>query len=345
MTDASLTGEVLVFPPLVSYNTQKDFNAALATSACVEHSDVSACERLVRAGLPPIASPTTMALLLGISPRLITAMAFFPDKYYREFRIRKKSGGKRILHAPRAFLKTVQRFILSSVLETRQIPPNITGFVKYRSIIDNAKPHVAAKYVLNIDLKDFFASVHTPTVTRLYNDMGFSAPMANVLAKLCTYKNSLPQGAPTSPYLANLAFLKADASIERLCKKLSVKYTRYADDLTFSRATKIPKSFLEDIRAIVRRSHFELNEKKTRHSRPGQAKYVTGLVVNQKIQPDRQRRRKIRAMFHLASTNPSAMKSRQHELMGWASFVNSYNRALGTRYLRIAHSIQETAVS
>jgi RNA-directed DNA polymerase len=335
------TGEALVLPPLISYGSVSDFESAYGITP-QSQARRAATDKLKVAGLPPIPTPTDFGLLLGVSPRLITAMAFFPRKYYRQFRIPKRSGGNRKIVAPRIYLKTVQKFILRHILQKQKLSNEVTGFVRGRGILQNARVHRRAKYLVNVDLKDFFGSIHTDKVITLYRKLGFSAEMARVLAQLCTYENCLPQGAPTSPYLANLAFARADAAIVRLCSLFGISYSRYADDLTFSRSRRFPKGFDEKVRAIVQRHGFEFNFKKTRHSRPGQSKLVTGLLVNEKIQPPRETRRKIRAMFHKAWVNPAKAKEMRATLLGWASFVKSYDVELGSRYLRIAGAIPES---
>jgi RNA-directed DNA polymerase len=184
--------------------------------------------------LPPLVSIRAMGLILGVNPKLITAMARFPERNYREFAIRKKTGGERTILAPRVFLKTIQRYILGSILETRPLPPHVNGFARGRSIVTNGKVHQAAPYLLNVDIKDFFDSVHEGAVLRLFLNFGFGEHVAKTLAGLCTYQGRLPQGAPTSPYLANLAFGPADDEILELCAENNLTYSRYADDLTFS---------------------------------------------------------------------------------------------------------------
>ena len=97
----------------------------------------------------------------------------------------------------------------------------------------------------------------------------------------------------------------------------------FRDDLTFSGHQKIPRSFLSELEAVLKVYGFKINPKKTRFSGPGQACYVTGLVVNEKVHPNREVRRKLRAMFHNAQTDPTRYRQRSSELLGWASFDSS----------------------
>ena len=333
------TGRSLVLPPLISYGSPADFKLALLTGAELSTQDLEAFQRLSELGLPPIVSPTSLALLLGVSPKLISAMSLFPRKYYRAFDVRKRSGGKRRILAPRTYLKVVQRFILRRILEQKPLPSFVTGFVRSKGIVENASAHLGSTHFLNIDLKDFFTSVRNAQVLKIFRSFEYPRAMANILTRLCTYDGCLPQGAPTSPNLANLAFLGADAGIVRMCDRLKIKYSRYADDLTFSRRKPFSDTFLNDVERIIINHGFEVNRRKTRYSGPGQANYVTGLVVSTKVQPERSQRRLLRAMFHNAYSHPERFGGRKSELQGWASYVNGYDRRLGKRYLAIARSL------
>ncbi len=329
---------------LVSFSTPEELRSALWRpvwpSRFRTEFNVDIFQKLVDRNLPPLVSMRAMGVILGVNPKLITAMARFPKGNYRAFMMRKKSGGERMILAPRVFLKTIQRYILRSILETRPLPLYVNGFVSGRGIVTNARTHRAAPYVLNVDIKDFFDSIHEGTVRQLFLDFGFGDHVAKSLASLCTYQDSLPQGAPTSPYLANLAFAPVDEAILHLCENNNLKYSRYADDLTFSGHQKITRKFLWPLESVLRQHGFKINPGKTRFAGPGQARYVTGLVVNQKVHPNRELRRKLRALFHRAEFDPVRYRSRLTELLGWASFVNSYDPDLGAKYLHIAKGLK-----
>lgn len=332
------TGESEMREPLVSFQSGAELRSALWPPSLTVEPGVDLFQKLIEKGLPPLVSMRAMGVILGVNPKLITAMARFPKRNYRAFMIAKKSGGDRMICAPRVFLKTIQRYILRSILETQALPAHVHGFVAGRGIVTNGQAHRAAQYLLNVDIKDFFGSISEQAVRALFTDLGFGAHVAKTLAGLCTYQDSLPQGAPTSPYLANLVFANADQQILQLCAESGLTYSRYADDLTFSGHQKIPRSFLSKLEFVLKMYGFKLNPKKTRFSGPGQARYVTGLVVNDKVHPNRETRRRLRAMFHNAKADPTQYRERSSELLGWASFVNSYNADLGGRYLAIARS-------
>jgi RNA-directed DNA polymerase len=331
--------------PLVSFHTPQELRSALWPPVWPPmfgtEPSADIFQRLVDRGLPPIVSIRALGVILGVNPKLITAMARFQRRHYRAFMLRKKTGGERTIFAPRVFLKTIQRYILGSILETRPLPLYVNGFVAGRSIVSNGRMHMAAPYLLNVDIQDFFDSIHEATIRQLFTEFGFGEHVAKTLAGLCTYQDSLPQGAPTSPYLANLAFGPTDDEILQLALKLDLTYSRYADDMTFSGRQKIPRGFLNELESVLKRYGFKINSAKTRFAGPGQARYVTGLVVNEKVHPNRELRRKLRAMFHQAKVAPLQYKGRTKELLGWASFVNSYDHELGGKYLFLARSLGE----
>jgi len=331
-----------MLPPLISFNSAVDLKRALRATNELSETEEKSFDKLLAAGLPPLISPTVFGLILGVSPKLITSLATHPRRkypYYRQYEIPKKNGGTRTILAPRTYLKAVQKFILRRILETQGLPNWVTGFVKGKGIVQNASVHVGARYLLNVDVKDFFPSVRTKEVFKVFYRLGFSSDMSRVLSMLCTYNNSLPQGAPTSPYLANLVFQDIDADVMKICGHFGLKYSRYADDLTLSGEQPIDRNIVTRLARLFESRGFRINQKKIKITKPGQAMYVTGLVINEKVHPDRRVRRLLRAMFHRASMRPREFRKRSAHLTGWASFVHSYDKKLGAKYLNVARSI------
>ena len=300
-------------------------------------------------------------------------------KRYAEFKIKKKSGAERCIHAPVKGLKSLQK-TLSFVLECVYEPHNAAmGFVRDRSIVDNAKLHVGSKYVYNIDLKDFFPSIDQARVwkcfqlkpfnlnkasslepqymkwvdfkkehlkteepVRVYisngkffintsngtiflaNDFGTDKydiinkekliltnkipsqsrlDLANIIASLCctqmeverktetgewekVKRNVLPQGAPTSPVITNIICQKLDHRLSGVAKRFGLKYSRYADDITFSSMHNVYQAdsdFLKELHRIIAEQNFHIKESKTRLQKDGYRKEVTGLLVNEKV--------------------------------------------------------------
>jgi RNA-directed DNA polymerase len=226
------------------------------------------------------------------------------------------------------------------VLYARGLPPFVTGFVPGRSLLANAVAHVGQKYVVKIDIKDFFPSVPSKKVQDEFRSFGYPEKVTSLLTNLCTWRAGLPQGAPTSPYLANLVFLPCDRKLKEWADRAGVTYTRYADDLTFS-STEPMDAVTVDLVDLIGTFGFRVNPKKTRSWHPGQRLITTGMVVNEKAHPPRRFRRRLRAIFHQASLDHHRFKSESRRLLGWAAFVNMYDGKRGQDYLRIARSVTE----
>lgn len=325
--------------PLVSFSSPAALKDAIQNSDLKHTFDGHLFEDLLARGLPPLVSPTVFAIILGISPKLITAMGRSPGRYYRRFVIPKRGGGERTILAPRTFLKAVQYYILRFILRDRPISGFATGFVTGKGIVHNARLHAGAPFLLNVDLQDFFGSVRQNQVRHVYVRLGFPPATADALAQLCVFAGSLPQGAPTSPALSNLVFAEIDEEIARLAARRRLTYSRYADDLSLSGLQPIPKEVTSELSRLLSTHGFRLNPTKTRFAGPGQARYVTGLVVNVRAQVDRTERRKLRAMFHRAQMEPTQFSARAKELMGWASYVKSFDFVRGLRYMEIARAL------
>lgn len=199
--------------------------------------------------------------------------------YYKKYKIIKKSGGERTIVTPSFTLKYIQRWILDNILYCIPVSENSHGFTKKKSIFTNAEKHLSKDVVINIDIKDFFPTIKFKEVFRVFKKLGYTKHLSFIFAKLCTYQKTLPQGAPTSPYLSNIISSKIDKRIMSLVKKYYGDYTRYADDITISGKYGIEKC-IPLVKQIIKSEGFELNEKKFRISYSYQKQEVTGLIVN-----------------------------------------------------------------
>ena len=243
------------------------------------------------------------------------------DTLYKSFEIKKKSGGIRKIEAPSSFLKMIQRKVKDNILYKQNLNDATHGFVPKRSIFTNAKVHVGANIVINLDLKDFFPTISANRVFGVFKKIGFNDFEASFLTRITTCNNKLPQGAPTSPVIANLVAQNLDKRLKGLCKKYSASYTRYADDLTFSGDYSI-KKLLPIIRKIIKEESFEIAKEKTCLFRKGRRQEVTGLTVNDKVSIPRHIRKKLRAAVYRISKGenafwngkPFSMKSLQGHL-------------------------------
>ncbi|GAB2577383.1 reverse transcriptase domain-containing protein [Spirosoma areae] len=225
------------------------------------------------------------------------------ESKYKEHRMPKKSGGERIIHAPEETLKQIQRrlnVILSRLYEPTEAAH---GFVLNRSIVTNALPHVGKKHVFNLDLQDFFPTIHFGRIKAVLQlpDYGFTPELAHIVANFCCFKGRLPQGSPASPILTNLVCRRMDYRISGLAVKHGFTYTRYADDITLSFNQPTPETLNKmgyGLEKILEEEGFTMNDKKTRLLRPNQRQEVTGVVVNQKTNVNRAYIRNLRAILH-----------------------------------------------
>lgn len=235
-----------------------------------------------------------------------------PQKRYKVFEVAKKSGGVRQILAPVSPLKIIQKKLKQVLESVYQPKPSVHGFISERSIVTNARLHKKRRYVLNIDLKDFFPSIHFGRVRGMFmgNPYHLNSQVATVLAQVCCYNAMLPQGAPTSPIISNMICARLDAKLQQLAKQHQCIYSRYADDITFStNRSKFPSALAylselgqvelgDELSSIIEDNGFQINPKKTRLQVRQQRQEVTGLIVNR--YPNVQRRwiKQIRAILY-----------------------------------------------
>jgi hypothetical protein len=263
---------------------------------------------------------------------------------YARFTIPKRRGGLRQIEAPSAELKALQRKVLRRLLNPLPQPPEVTGFVRGRSIVHNARPHVGRAVVINLDLADFFPGISAERVASAWRALSWDADASTILTRICTHDGRLPQGAPTSPALSNLVCRRLDRRLAALARHNRGSYTRYADDITLSlpsfgrnrrrrpwsgrgrkpaaagqiaRGFRSPRpgrsrSLLTLARTIIEEEGFRIQlKKRVRVQRPHQRQTATGLVVNQAVNLPRATRRLIRAMRHRAGLGQLDAAGRQ----------------------------------
>lgn len=199
------------------------------------------------------------------------------DRYYKSFEIPKKNGGVRRIDAPFGDLKSIQKKIAvalweyqKTIWENNNIHPNIShAFEKDKSIITNAKVHRNKRFLLNIDLEDFFNSIHFGRVCGFFEKnrhFKLSREVSTIIAQLTCYNQHLPQGSPCSPIITNIICQTLDIKLLKLAKKYKLDYTRYADDLSFSTNDKsfleVQIEFLTELSKEIKCSGFKINDKK-----------------------------------------------------------------------------------
>ena len=258
-------------------------------------------------------SPKDVAALLEIPyPVLVFNVFKLPSgRKYTSFLIPKKTGGHRQIRAPISNIKIMQQK-LNSVLQLVFRPKScVHGFIIRRSIVSNAKRHTNKRYVLNVDLKDFFPSVNFARVFGMFKayPYHFHPNVATVLARICCDEFDFPQGAPTSPIISNMICAKMDSQLKQLAQEVKCWYSRYGDDLTFSTSKDTFPSELATsgptgakvggrLEGIIAGNHFEINKSKVRIQEFTERQVVTGLIVNRGVNVSRAYIRQIRAMLH-----------------------------------------------
>jgi hypothetical protein len=317
--------------------------------------------------LPAITTVKQLAKLIEIKPEDFDRLMRPGTKSgapYVEFEIEKATGGKRRISAPRAELKRVQRILLEQILSKVPVHDACHGFVARRSVVTNAEPHQQAAVVIKMDLRDFFPTVHYRRVAGLFRSLGYSDTIANALAGLTTHRpvlddgtvvwpGALPQGAPTSPSIANLVARSLDRRLAGLAARVGARYTRYADDLTFSFAEtpELPIGrFCWWVDQICQQEGFIENVAKRRILRRGNQQRVTGVVVNSGLFVPRAARRRFRAILHNCRTNGVEAEARGREdfadyLRGFAAYVKMVQPELGGRLIAEVAAVLDGAES
>lgn len=280
--------------------------------------------QLQRHGLPLWRTEAEVAEALGLTVSRLRHYSIHRPRervsHYVSFAIPKRSGGERVIMAPKTELKGLQRKLVRLLVDKLPVSDKAHGFRIGRSVRSNAEPHIGQRVVVRLDLKDFFPSVHMGRVRGLLVALGYSYPVAATLAVLMTEAVRQPvveggevfhvpvgprhcvQGAPTSPGLCNAITLTLDHRLAGLAKHMGFAYTRYADDMSFSGADDTKVQALISLAArIVKEEGFRLNRDKTLVMRSGGPQRVTGVTVNRELGLSRQERRRIRAALHRQS--------------------------------------------
>jgi RNA-directed DNA polymerase len=232
-------------------------------------------------------TPEHAAVLLLTKPHLLQLRTIKPQ--YHIYEIPKKDGGRRLIEDPHLPLKKLQRH-LNRYLQAcyfMQRPAAVYGFCIStrhevpRNIVTHAAVHCGCRHMLNLDLRDFFHSITEEKVRNwwLASFPRFSRPLVELLTALVTFRGRLPMGSPCSPVISNFAVLDMDHELMTFARTAGLRYTRYADDLTFSSQKPVTLSDQQFIRSVITHYGFSIQEKKWRLYSANDPKMVTGLLV------------------------------------------------------------------
>jgi hypothetical protein len=328
--------------------------------------------RLQQAGLPVLHTPQALADWLGLP---LGKLAWLVHRFeigqapaeerraHYHFRwLKKRTGGKRLLESPKPTLRRAQQKVLREILDKIPVHSAAHGFVAGRSILTNAAPHLGQRVIVKFDLVNFYPGVGFSRVTAIFRSLGYSREGAIWLARLTTsalppgavgwavwspeledyLTRHLPQGAPTSPALANLSAFSLDLRLAGLARSFGAHYTRYADDLTFSGDDRFLRSlavFIPLVEQLVRAERFRTNKAKRRVIRSHRRQQVAGVVVNQR--PNVSRRDYDRLKAVLTNCVRRGASTQNHEriadfaahLRGRIAHVAQLNPARGRKLL------------
>jgi hypothetical protein len=313
-------------------------------------------DNLNRKKLPVIFSLLHFSKILKIDYDKLNSTIHFRHNQYSYYLIKKRSGGYRRIITPHNNIKKIQNWIKENILDFIEVSPQATGFVKGKSILDNAIPHKDKEAIINIDLKNFFESINERRVYGIFKSLGYSKNLSVYFAKICTakipesrYDNLndteqehfkdmlnlkeavLVQGAPTSPILSNLVCKRLDYRLSNLAIKQNLDYTRYADDMTFSGSREnLPKIGL--LKKIIENENFLINWNKVGTYKKGQKQVVTSLLIDNGIRIQKKFKKEIyRHLFfcnkfgaysHFQKVSPDKGYGKEW-LLGKIMFVNS----------------------
>lgn len=284
----------------------------------------------------------------------ITYYAFHNPKKYRTFSIPKKSGGNRVILAPKKILKEIQSLLNLVFSELYKKNYCAHGFVPSRSVATNAKRHIGKNYIFNMDLENFFPSITQARVWKILQlpPLSLSRQGANLIAQLLCYQstkeldsqNFLPQGAPTSPIISNFICRNLDKQLYKLAKENGAIYTRYADDITFSSNHNLYQEnsdFLNKVYEIIAKENFKIKESKTRLQKRGFKQEVTGVIVNKKLNVSRKYIKNLRALIYLVNkygleqADKILNKNIKNIILGKINYIKMIKGANDSTYLNL----------
>lgn len=261
-------------------------------SNCLDYA-----KNLHRQQLPIIYNSEHLSSLLGYDEKYLKKAATHTSNYYRNFTIAKTSGKSRTISEPLPNLKDIQTWILQNLLSKSTVSKFAKAYIKGKGLKHNIRFHTKQKMLFTTDIEDFFPSLKFAEVEKVFWNLGYTAKLSNLLAKLCCKSGSLPQGAPTSPYLSNLIMKDIDNRIGDFCTIRKIRYTRYADDMSFSgdfNSNEL-KAYLK---TQLSGKNLQLNHQKSKLMLRSNSQIVTGIVVNEKAQVSRKIRQKLRQELH-----------------------------------------------
>ena len=313
---------MLAPPLLVSYSSLEGYFSALSPELREKHEH-EICS-LVDLGLPPVVSSRCLSTLFGYSAKFVNAMALRNHKYYREFSI-KQGKKRRKIQSPRVSLKVIQKWLGFHFAQALPVADYVYGFVPGRSAVDAAAKHCGASWVYSVDIENFFPSTKSTLVYEALLNWGYPKKGAKLIERLSSYRDFIPQGAPSSPVLSNLVMAPVDKRLQGVAEEFGTTLTRYADDIVFSGLGDFPDQLCLRVAEVFDGTAWELarNKEYLARSENGQRLKVHGLLVNGEApRLTKGYRNRIRAYKHLIATDNVRPEDRER-VMGHIKFAES----------------------
>lgn len=268
----------------------------------VEHLNI-AKNQLIN-GVPVIFDEKHLSFLSGVSLTYLYAVANGnSNNFYRHFDLKKRNGGTRPISVPLPTLKIFQKWVLENILNHLEVNEFSKAYRKGYSLKDNAKYHRNQKFIFKMDIKDFFLNIRSKYIFRIFMECGYSASLSVLLTRCLVLNNGLPEGAPTSPALSNLVMRDFDKQVGKYCFQRKIRYTRYADDLTFSCDNAVGKDLTENVSTELKRLGLRLNKAKTKKMSNSNHQITVGILVNKKMNAPRQYRKQLRLECYYATSS------------------------------------------
>lgn len=301
---------------------------------------------------PELSDETALLNYLGVSPAELKKIWWYREHMYHQFGVAKGKGKTRLISAPDKRLKYLQRQIASLLNPLYRVRNPVHGFVPGKSVKTNAQAHLRRRFVLNIDLKEFFPSITENRVKGMLHSLGIEDRVASIVARVCCCSSHLPQGAPSSPVLSNMICFRLDRELLEYAKSVRCIYTRYADDITlsshqsmtvlFDSGTPSSGHLAPDILALTLRNiivgnGFTINPHKVHYADRSSRRMVTGLKVNEFLNVDRRYVRNIRAaLYSVELIGRKAAQKKFEDSHGGTSDLGAYleGKVSWLRYIR-----------
>lgn len=329
-------------------------------------------DNLLQQKLPVIFSLNHFAQIVGVNRKEISTIIENRGFHYSYYVIKKRNGGYRRIIAPHKNIRYLQDWIKINILDKIKVHDACTGFVKRKSILNNAKEHQNAEVIFNIDLKNFFETINEKRIYGIFKHLGYHPNLAVEFARICTVNMPnekfdsldvdvkqhfedyyhfpeavLVQGAPTSPALSNIACICLDNRLLKLANKIGVSYSRYADDITFSGSFNSLPS-LNLLKKIIEDENFIINWDKKGIYKRGQRQLVTGLLIDNNVRiPKKYKKDIFRHLFfcekygaiaHFNRVSPGKSYYREW-LIGKILYVNSIEPEVAKKMFEKAKKI------